>query len=218
MLPYTTAAEAEAALGRAMTYAEDAWFRYSAAMPDYYLYCHIIPMLLLVYTLASIPLALLELGAPSISLRYKLQPRVQLSPAAFLRCYMDTMAILLVTIVPLHLASYPTVKMAGIRTGLPLPSVWETVAQLVVYSLVDDYLGYWIHRLLHTKWGYDNIHHVHHEYTAPIAFAAVRALVRRDHPWRTLLCGPGYCAMPHNNLLALVGNTPVGGHRRPQRV
>ncbi|KAF7100295.1 hypothetical protein CFC21_101827 [Triticum aestivum] len=172
MLPYSTASEAEAALGRSMSYAEGAWFRYSAGMPDYYLYCHIVPMLLIVYTLLSVPLALFELGAPSIALRYKLQPRVQLSPAAFLRCYMDTMRILLVTIAPLHLVSYPAVKMAGIRTGLPLPSVGETVAQLVVYLLVEDYLGYWIHRLLHTKWGYDNIHRVHHEYTAPIAFAA----------------------------------------------
>ncbi|KAE8775017.1 methylsterol monooxygenase 1-1-like [Hordeum vulgare] len=131
MLPYSTATEAEAALGRGMSYAERAWFGYSAGMPNYYLYCHIVPMLILVYTLSSVPLALFELGAPSIALRYKLQPRVQLSPAAFLRCYMDTMRILLVTIAPLHLVSYPPVK-----------------------------------------WGYDNIHRVHHEYTAPMALAA----------------------------------------------
>ena len=110
MLPYSTASEAEAALGRSMSYAEGAWFRYSAGMPDYYLYCHIVPMLLLVYTLSSVPLALFELGAPSIALRYKLQPRVKLSPSAFLRCYMDTMGLLLVTIAPLHLVSYPAVS------------------------------------------------------------------------------------------------------------
>jgi 4,4-dimethyl-9beta,19-cyclopropylsterol-4alpha-methyl oxidase len=121
MLPYTTAAEAEAALGRAMTYAEDAWFRYSAAMPDYHLYLHIVPMLLLVYTLASIPLALLELGAPSFSLRYKIQPRAQLSAAVFLRCYMDTMGILLVTIVPLHIVSYPAVKVHISYEKLQIP-------------------------------------------------------------------------------------------------
>ena len=55
--------------------------------------------------------------------------------------------------------------------GLPLPSAKEVVAQLVVYSLVEDYLSYWIHRLLHTRWGYEKIHRIHHEFTAPTGFA-----------------------------------------------
>lgn len=55
--------------------------------------------------------------------------------------------------------------------GLPLPSAKETIAQLVVYSFVEDYLSYWIHRLLHTQWGYEKIHRVHHEFTAPTGFA-----------------------------------------------
>ncbi|GFZ01213.1 sterol-4alpha-methyl oxidase 1-1 [Actinidia rufa] len=62
--------------------------------------------------------------------------------------------------------------MIGIRTSLPLPSIGEIVSQLVVYFLVEDYGNYWIHRLLHCKWGYEKIHRVHHEYTAPIGFAA----------------------------------------------
>jgi plant 4,4-dimethylsterol C-4alpha-methyl-monooxygenase len=57
------------------------------------------------------------------------------------------------------------------RMGLPLPSVRETIAQLVVYSLVEDYLSYWMHRLLHTQWCYEKIHRVHHEFTAPTGFA-----------------------------------------------
>lgn len=102
-----------------MTWAEAAWFRYSAAMPDYCLYFHNVVILLLVYTLAPLPLALLELCAPAASLPYKLQPRVRLSPAAFLRCYMDTARILLLTVGPLAFVSYPAVKVhtgAGART------------------------------------------------------------------------------------------------------
>ncbi|XBI84485.1 hypothetical protein VPH35_092783 [Triticum aestivum] len=56
--------------------------------------------------------------------------------------------------------------------GLPLPSGGEMAAQLLMYLLVEDYLSYWVHRLMHTKWCYDNIHHVHHEITAPNGFAA----------------------------------------------
>lgn len=63
-------------------------------------------------------------------------------------------------------------QLVGIRTGLPLPSVTEMAAQLVVYFLVEDYGNYWIHRLLHGRWGYEKIHHVHHEFTAPFGFAA----------------------------------------------
>lgn len=63
----------------------------------------------------------------------------------------------------------------GIRTGIPLPSAGEIAANLVVYALVEDYLLYWIHRFLHTKWGYDNIHYIHHELTAPSGFAAAYA-------------------------------------------
>lgn len=61
--------------------------------------------------------------------------------------------------------------MAGIRMGLPLPAVGEIAVQLVAYSLVEDYLYYWIHRFLHTDWAYDKIHHVHHEVTAPTSLA-----------------------------------------------
>lgn len=38
--------------------------------------------------------------------------------------------------------------------------------------MVEDYTNYWMHRFLHGKWGYEKIHRVHHEYTAPIGFAA----------------------------------------------
>lgn len=44
--------------------------------------------------------------------------------------------------------------------------------QIFVYFLIEDYTNYWIHRLLHSKWGYEKIHHIHHEYTAPIGLAA----------------------------------------------
>uniref|UniRef100_A0A8I6XKW3 aldehyde oxygenase (deformylating) n=1 Tax=Hordeum vulgare subsp. vulgare TaxID=112509 RepID=A0A8I6XKW3_HORVV len=176
MLPYATAAQAEAALGRAMTRAEAAWLRYSASLPDHLLYCHNVAILLLVYTLAPLPLALLELRARAAAVMrpsmYKLQPRAQLSPGEFLRCYLQTGRVLLLTVGTLSLVSYPAVKMAGIRTGLPLPSAGEVAAQMLVYLLVEDYLGYWIHRLLHTRWGYDHIHHVHHEFTAPFGYAA----------------------------------------------
>ncbi|KAL6658223.1 hypothetical protein ACP70R_003809 [Stipagrostis hirtigluma subsp. patula] len=177
MIPYATAAEVEAALGRAMTWAEAMWFRYSAAMPDYWLYCHTFVIVLLVYTIAPLPLLLFESFAPGVVLPYKLQPRVRsLPPAASFRCYINTACKLTFSVGPLVLVSYPaTVKIMGIQMGLPLPSFREIATQLLVYALVDDYLNYWIHRFLHTKWGYTWIHHVHHEFTTPIGFSSTYA-------------------------------------------
>ncbi|KAL6641125.1 hypothetical protein ACP70R_019306 [Stipagrostis hirtigluma subsp. patula] len=177
MIPYATVAAAEAAMGRALTWAEVAWFRHSAATPDYCLYFQTFVNLLLAYSLAPVPVALIELCLPAkLTSPYKLQPRVRLPPAAFLRCFLDTARVLvLVTIGPLLFAPYPAVKMVGIRMGLPLPSAGEVAAQLLVYLLVEDYLGYWFHRLLHTEWGYEKFHHIHHEYPAPMGFAAARS-------------------------------------------
>jgi 4,4-dimethyl-9beta,19-cyclopropylsterol-4alpha-methyl oxidase len=115
MLPWATAAEAEAALGRAMTPAEALWLRLTATTPDYYLYCLNILFLLVIFTLAPLPVALLELRAPRTVQPYKLQPRVLLTRAEFLRCYRDVMRIFFLVIGPLQLLSYPTVKVGSAR-------------------------------------------------------------------------------------------------------
>lgn len=123
MLPYPTAAEAEAALGRAMTPAEALWFRYTAAVPDYHLYCCNILFLFVVFTLAPLPIALLELRAPTAVTPYKLQPRVRLSKAEFIRCYKDVLRVFFLVIGPLQLVSYPAVKVQLVSYPLSLGSV-----------------------------------------------------------------------------------------------
>ncbi|CAL4993425.1 unnamed protein product [Urochloa decumbens] len=174
MITYATVEEAESALGRAMTWVEAAWFRHSGSTPDYCLYFESLVILIAAYSLTALPLALFELCMPAkLILPYKLQPKVWFSPAAFVQCYKGAVRVLvLLTVGPLLYLPYPIVKMAGIRTGLPLPSAEEVALQLLVYMLMEDYLGYWLHRLLHCEWAYDNIHYVHHEYPAPMGFAA----------------------------------------------
>ncbi|XP_075641498.1 methylsterol monooxygenase 1-1-like [Castanea sativa] len=173
MLPYKTIQEASAVLGRNLSTAETIWFNYSANKSDYFLYCHNIVFLFVVFSLIPLPLVFIELARLAGFDRYKIQPKVRLSWPEMFRCYKDVVCNnFLPIIVPLQLASYPSIKMIGIRTGLPLPSGWEMFAQLLVYFLIEDYTNYWIHRFLHNKWGYEKIHRVHHEYTAPIGYAA----------------------------------------------
>ncbi|XP_028762737.1 methylsterol monooxygenase 1-1 [Neltuma alba] len=172
MLPYQSLQEAEAALGRNLTFSETLWFNYSARKSDYFLYCHNILFLFLIFSLLPIPLVFLEIKRLAGFDKYKIQPKVRLSLDEMLRCYKDVMRMFLLVVGPLQLVSYPSIKIIGIRTGLPLPSGWEILSQLAVYFMIEDYTNYWIHRFLHCKWGYEKIHRVHHEYTAPIGFAA----------------------------------------------
>nr|WEU38162.1 C-4 sterol methyl oxidase [Paris polyphylla] len=172
MMPYETVGEAEVALGRGLSSGEALWFRYSASVPDHVLYYFNTVFLMIIFTIAPLPLAFLELRRSPAVEPFKIQPKVRLTHRSFLKCYADVMRIFVLLVTPLQLFSYPSIKMVGIRTGLPLPSVWEVAVQLLVYFLIEDYMNYWIHRLLHQGWGYEKIHRIHHEYTAPIGFAA----------------------------------------------
>ncbi|CAH9108939.1 unnamed protein product [Cuscuta europaea] len=172
MLPYATIQEAEFAIHRPLTAAETLWFNYTATKSDYFLYCHTILFLFLIFSVVPLYYLFLEFFLKNSVHCYKIQPKVNLTLAEAFACYKSVMRMFIFVVGPLQLLSYPSVKMVGIRTSLPLPSIWEIVSQLGVYFLVEDYANYWIHRLLHCKWGYDKIHKVHHDYSAPIGFAA----------------------------------------------
>ncbi|KAH0726358.1 hypothetical protein KY290_002178 [Solanum tuberosum] len=148
MLPFESIEEASMSLGRNLTFGETLWFNYTADKSDFYLYCHNTIFLIIFYSLVPLPMVMIEL----------------------LRKVLMTFVF---AVGPLQLFSYPIIEWVGIRTSLPLPSASEVFWQLVVYFVVEDYANYWLHRMLHHyKWGYDKIHSVHHEYVAPISFAA----------------------------------------------
>ncbi|XP_071702659.1 methylsterol monooxygenase 1-2-like [Rutidosis leptorrhynchoides] len=172
MLPYATLQHAETAIGRSLTAAETLWFNYTANMSDYILYCHNIIFLFLIFTIVPLFYILIEHLFRDYITAYKIQPKVKYSLYDNFKCYKDVMRMFILVVGPLQLVSYPSIQMIGVRTSLPLPSLMEIISQLTVYFLIEDYTNYWIHRFFHCKWGYEKIHKVHHEYTAPIGFAA----------------------------------------------
>jgi methylsterol monooxygenase/4-alpha-methyl-delta7-sterol-4alpha-methyl oxidase len=44
----------------------------------------------------------------------------------------------------------------------PLPVWYWIAAQIVFFTLLDDFLYYWMHRLLHVRWLLRHVHAVHH--------------------------------------------------------
>lgn len=110
MLPFTSIGEAEAALGRNLTAVEAVWFQYSSGMHDFCLYAHNIVFLLLVYSVAPLPVALAELKRPKAIHKYKLQPKVHVPVADVLKCYKNVVKTFLFAVGPLQLVSFPTIK------------------------------------------------------------------------------------------------------------
>jgi hypothetical protein len=103
--------EAEAVLGRTMTWAEAAWFSYSAMMPDSWLLCHNVLVSAIVFLVVPLPLLLLEQLVPAVALRYKLQPHVQPpSPTAHLRNIGDSLRNMLLVYAPHQLMYVVTFK------------------------------------------------------------------------------------------------------------
>lgn len=65
-------------------------------------------------------------------------------------------------------ASWPLLRMSGVHMG-ELPPIWIIVLQVYAFIYIDDFLYYWMHRALHTKWLYRHVHALHHRVVTPWA-------------------------------------------------
>ncbi|KAK6130185.1 hypothetical protein DH2020_036101 [Rehmannia glutinosa] len=95
MLPYATVEAAETALGRSLTAAETLWLNYSAHKSDYFLYCHNIIFLFLIFSVFPFYYLFLEHFFKKFVEPYKIQPKVNLSFSDTLRCYKSVMRLFL---------------------------------------------------------------------------------------------------------------------------
>ncbi|MQM14904.1 hypothetical protein Taro_047838 [Colocasia esculenta] len=85
---------------------------------------------------------------------------------------------------PVMLVSYPVFRYMGLRTTLPLPPWSVVLSQIIFYFIIEDFVFYWGHRVLHTKWLYKHVHSVHHEYATPFGLTSEYA-----HPAEILFLG-----------------------------
>lgn len=91
---------------------------------------------------------------------------------------------------------WPLFRLSGVHAG-PLPAWWVIAAQLLFFIYLDDFLYYWFHRGMHTRWLLRHVHGVHHRIYAPRAIAG-----HYMHPVEYGLTG----------LIVLAGPLLVGAH------
>ena len=82
---------------------------------------------------------------------------------------------------------YPAFKYFGMPSmDAPLPSFQRQLTVIVVANVVNGWLFYWSHRLVHSKSLYAWIHKKHHTYKGTIGFAAEYA-----HPIEQIVSNQG---------------------------
>eukprot|EP01130_Rhizamoeba_saxonica_P013868 TRINITY_DN5970_c0_g1_i1.p1 TRINITY_DN5970_c0_g1~~TRINITY_DN5970_c0_g1_i1.p1 ORF type:complete len:316 (+),score=34.88 TRINITY_DN5970_c0_g1_i1:93-1040(+) len=60
----------------------------------------------------------------------------------------------------------------GVQYNTDIPSPRRVVGEFLVYIVLNEFLFYYGHKLLHTKALYGPVHKIHHEFTSPIGLAA----------------------------------------------
>ncbi|OAY72479.1 Methylsterol monooxygenase 2-1, partial [Ananas comosus] len=115
--------------------------------------------------------------------KYKIQKKLN-TPEAEGRCILHLILYHVGVNFPVIMFSYPAFKYMGLKSSLPLPPWTAVVSQIIFYFILEDFVFYWGHRLLHTKWLYKHIHSVHHEYATPFGLTSEYA-----HPAEILFLG-----------------------------
>ncbi|XAR58952.1 Methylsterol monooxygenase [Bertholletia excelsa] len=115
--------------------------------------------------------------------KYKIQAKNN-SPQAQEKCITRLLLYHFCVNLPVMLVSYPVFRIMGMRSSLPLPS-WKVIStQILFYFILEDFVFYWGHRVLHTKWLYKHVHSIHHEYATPFGLTSEYA-----HPAEILFLG-----------------------------
>ncbi|KAL1829080.1 hypothetical protein ACET3Z_007492 [Daucus carota] len=141
-----------------------------------------------VYFLSGLPFIYFERGGWLA--KYKIQKKKNTVEAQE-KCISRLLLYHFFVNLPVMVFSYPVFRLMGLRSSLPLPS-WKVVCtQIFFYFIIEDFIFYWGHRVLHTKWLYKHVHSVHHEYATPFGLNSEYA-----HPAEILFLGFATIAGP----------------------
>ncbi|HWP64664.1 MAG TPA: sterol desaturase family protein [Candidatus Limnocylindria bacterium] len=94
-------------------------------------------------------------------------------------------------------AIWPVLRLVSTIHAGALPPWWVIAGQVLFFVYLDDFLYYWFHRAMHTRWLYKHVHAWHHRIVTPWAVTG-----NYMHPLEYGLTGA----------VALVGPMLVGAH------
>ncbi|EFC50510.1 C-4 sterol methyl oxidase [Naegleria gruberi] len=122
------------------------------------------------YTILSLPWYFIKVFKPSFLYKYKLQQKEEEKQTDW-GCILQ-LVINHLLILPMLYMGYPVLKWVGVSYDLALPSWWDMLARSMIFLVVEDAWFYWVHRFMHTDFGYNYIHKIHHEYQTPIGYCS----------------------------------------------
>ncbi|OAY74156.1 Methylsterol monooxygenase 2-1, partial [Ananas comosus] len=134
-----------------------------------------------VFFLSGLPSLLFERSG--LFSKYKIQKKAN-TPASQDKCVLRLILYHICVNLPLMIVSYPAFKFMGLKSSVPLPPWTVVLCQILFYFILEDFVFYWGHRILHTKWLYQHIHSIHHEYATPFGLTSEYA-----HPAEILFLG-----------------------------
>ncbi|XP_059030102.1 fatty acid hydroxylase domain-containing protein 2 isoform X3 [Mustela lutreola] len=133
-------------------------------------------------------------GKPNFISRYRIQVdaeklRQSVRTVLFNQCVIS---------LPMLVFLYPILKLRGDPCRRELPTFHWFLLELAIFTLIEEVLFYYSHRLLHHPAFYKKIHKKHHEWTAPIGVISLYA-----HPIEHVVS---------NMLPVMVGPLIMGSH------
>lgn len=134
------------------------------------------------YLLGALPYMVLDFLKPQVVETRKIQRSRYATWRELLNALLGILATTLFLILPPLTVGAKHLRFLGINGDAPLPSSQNILLNLAFFLVIEDYLNYWLHRMLHLPWLYKHVHSVHHRHNAPFALAAVYA-----HPFETFI-------------------------------
>lgn len=121
------------------------------------------------FCIMAAPLTYLAIRNPEWARKYRIQERRLKSYDGIVNDSVKQLLLNFLLMLILSVLSWPVLRLTGIHTG-PLPPWYVIAGQVLLFTILDDFLYYWAHRFMHVNpWLYRNVHKVHHRVTTPIA-------------------------------------------------
>nr|XP_020491207.1 fatty acid hydroxylase domain-containing protein 2 [Labrus bergylta] len=139
-------------------------------------------------------------GKPSFIARYRIQvdKNSPVDPAKLSHAVRNVIFNQVFISMPMVVAVYYLMSLRGNPCGPELPTFHWALMELAMFSILEEIMFYYSHRLFHSPSLYKHFHKQHHEWTAPIGIVSIYA-----HPLEHVIS---------NMLPVVLGPVILGSH------